>query len=113
MNDSKLIGINLRNFRISQGYRQEDLAEYLGVTRSMISYYESGERDIPVISMNKLADLFGIELEALLEGNEEAIKTNLAFAFRSENHTPGDIESIASFKRFVMNYLKMETIRNA
>ena len=113
MKNSQIIGKNLYDFRISQGYRQEDLAEYLGVTRSMISYYENGERDIPVISLNKLADLFGVELEALLEENEEAVKTNLAFAFRSENHTAGDIESIASFKRLVMNYLKMETIRNA
>lgn len=113
MKDSQIIGNNLRNFRISQGYRQEDLAEYLGVTRSMISYYENGERDIPVISLNKLADLFGVELEALLEENEEIAKTNLAFAFRNENLTSKDIESIAYFKRFVMNYLKMESIRNA
>jgi len=112
MESREIIGNNVKIFRAAQGFRQEDLAEYLGVTRSMISYYESGERDIPVASLNKLADLFGVELEALLEENEEIARTNLAFAFRNENFTSKDLESIASFKKFVLDYLKMERLRN-
>jgi hypothetical protein len=34
---------------------------------------------------------------------------NLAFAFRSEN-IEADLEQIASFKKVVMNYLKMERL---
>jgi transcriptional regulator with XRE-family HTH domain len=113
MESKELIGNNIKKLRAVQGFKQEDLAEYLGVTRSMVSYYESGERDIPIASLNKLADLFGVELEALLEANEQIAETNLAFAFRNENFTGRDIESIASFKKFVLNYLKMERLRNA
>lgn len=100
-------------FRSQMGLRQEDAAQYLGVTRTMISYYESGEREIPVTSLNKLADLFGVELEVLLEENEVVTNTNLAFAFRGENFETEDIESIACFKRIAMNYLRMESIRDA
>lgn len=107
------IGNNIRNFRISQGYRQDDLAEYLAVTRTMVSYYETGEREVPVASLNKLADLFGIDLEELLEDNSMVANANLAFAFRTETKVGTDTESIASFKRVVMNYLKMETLRDA
>jgi transcriptional regulator with XRE-family HTH domain len=113
MESKEIIGNNIKTFRAAQGFRQEDLAEYLDVTRSMISYYESGERDIPIASLNKLADLFGVELKTLLEENEEIARTNLAFAFRNENFTSKDLESIASFKKFVLDYLKMERLRNA
>lgn len=110
---TNIIGNNIRNFRISQGFKQDDLAEYLTVTRTMVSYYETGERDVPVTSLNKLADLFGIDLEELLEENSTVANANLAFAFRNETNAGTDTESIASFKRIVMNYLKMETLRDA
>jgi transcriptional regulator with XRE-family HTH domain len=107
-----VLGENLRRFREAQGFTQEDVAEYLGIARPQISYFENGERDIPIVKLNKLADLFGVELEDLIEENSEVTKTNLIFAYRSENTKKEDIESIALFKRFVMNYLKMEKLKN-
>lgn len=106
------IGINIVNLRNSQGLTQEHLASYLGVSREQISHYERGERRISVTKLNKLADLFGIELSELFEENIELQNLNLAFAFRSEN-TESDLEHIASFKKVVLNYLKMERLENA
>jgi len=107
------IGVNVNKYRIAQGYTQDHLANLLGVSREQISNYENGIRNIPVTSLNKLADLFGIELEELLEENSTIATTNLAFAFRSQSITDTDIKSIAEFKRIVFNYLKMKNILHA
>ncbi|PWD98774.1 helix-turn-helix domain-containing protein [Marinilabilia rubra] len=108
----EIIGKNIANLRNIQGLTQDNLAAYLGVSRVQISHYERGERDISVTELNKLADLFGVELSDLLEENLEMQKLNLAFAFRSKN-TESDLEYIASFKKVVRNYLKMERLENA
>lgn len=107
------IGNNIHKFRVAQGLTQENLADYLDVSRELISLYENGNRSIPVTSLDKLADLFGVDLEELLEENATLTKTNLAFAFRSKSITDTDIQSIAEFKKIVSSYLKMNTILNA
>ena len=105
----KLIGNNIAKIRRAQGLTQDNLASYLGLSRVQISHYERGERDISVTDLNKLSDLFGVELSELLEEDLKIQNLNLAFAFRSEN-SKSDLEQIASFKKVVMNYLKMERI---
>lgn len=105
----KTIGDNIAKIRKVQGLTQDNLASYLGVSRVQISHYERGAREISVTELNKLADLFGIELSDLLEEDLEVQNLHLAFAFRSEN-SESDLEQIASFKKVVMNYLKMERI---
>ena len=68
-------------------------------------------RDISISKLNKLADLFGIELGDLLEEDREIQDVNLALAFRSED-TEVDLENVASFRRIVLNYLKIERLRD-
>ena len=105
-------GIRLKKLRKKNNLSQEKLASILKITAGAVGNYERGERDISVTELNKLADLFGVELSDLLEENLEMQKLNLAFAFRSKN-TESDLEYIASFKKVVRNYLKMERLENA
>ncbi len=105
----KIIGNNIAKLRKLQGFTQDNLAAYLGVSRVQVSHYERGERDISVTELNKLADLFGIELSDLMEEDIQLQNLNLAFAFRRET-SELDLQHIAAFKKVVKNYLKMERI---
>lgn len=105
----EIIGKNIAQIRKAQGLTQDNLASYLGLSRVQISHYERGERDISVTELNKLSDLFGVELSELFEEDLKIQDLNIAFAFRNENSAT-DLEQIASFKKVVMNYLKMERI---
>jgi transcriptional regulator with XRE-family HTH domain len=109
----KTIGRNIKIFREAQSLKQEQLAEFLGIKRPMISYYENGEREIPIIQLDKLANLFGVDISVLMEENPENIKSDLAFAFRAEGISPADLKEIAGFKKVVKNFLKMKRIGNA
>ena len=92
------------------GYTQDQIAKYLGVDRSTISHYETGDRDASLVHLSKLADLFGIELEDLSEPDGVNKAANLAFAFRRDGFDEQDMESIASFQKIVKNYVKMTEI---
>lgn len=112
MEIGEIIGSNIASYRKKMGYTQDHIANFLGTDRSTVSKYESNEREISIVSLEKLANLFGIELEDLLEENSVHQSAGLAFAFRSDGIDQEDMVSIATFQKVVKNYLRMKDMAN-
>ncbi len=110
METYKIIGKNIKLFRNKSLFTQENVANYLGIKRELLSYYETGERKASLDLINKLSDLFGVELKDLLEENFEETKINVALAFRANGVDEKDLGTIANFRKIVKNYLKMVRI---
>ena len=110
MEDRLIIAKNIKLLRQASNYTQEDIASFLGIGRSAYSNYESGDRELPLSCMEKLADLYGCDAYMLYEQNESVIEDMLATAFRVDNLSPADMEQIAAFKRLVKNSLMMDTM---
>lgn len=106
------LGANIKALRKKQNFTQEELGNYLGVLREQISYYENGSREVPLEHLEKLANLFGVELIELLENEENQFQANLAFAFRADEYTNTDLESLARVKKIIKNYLNMMKAEN-
>ena len=104
------IGENLKMWREKLGYSQEKIAEYLGISRENISYFENGDREIPIKHLEKLANLFGIEPIVLMEENPSVSHAEMALAFRNGDDLSAEaLNNIAQFKKIVRNYLLMES----
>ena len=110
MEDRLIIAKNIKLLRQASNYTQENVASFLGIGRSAYSNYESGDRELPLSCMEKLADLYGCDAYMLYEENESVIEDVLATAFRVDNLSPADMEQIAAFKRVVKNSLMMDTM---
>lgn len=110
MEERLIIAKNIKLLRQASNYTQEDIASFLGIGRSAYSNYESGDRELPLSCMEKLADLYGCDAYMLYEENESVIEDMLATAFRVDNLSPADMEQIAAFKRVVKNSLMMDTM---
>lgn len=110
MSRYKTIGKNLAILREKRSLTQDDVAKYLGISRPMISYYETAEREIPLLHLEKLADLFSVEVADLMEEARDANQATVAFAFRTSGLQSEDLKSIAEFQKVVKNYLKMQRI---
>lgn len=110
MDERLLIAHNVKRMREASGYTQERVADFLGVGRSAYANYETGEREIPLTLMEKLADLYGCELFDLYTEDEAALAGMLVTAFRVESLSPEDMRQIAAFKRIVKNSLKMDVL---
>ena len=106
MLDGKALGARLKELRVKSSITQSQLAEYLGVDQSYISKFESGERQLSVLSLEKLAHLFGLPVESLLEG--EFHLEQIPFALRAKQLESEDLESIAVINRIALNLRDMQ-----
>lgn len=103
-----IVGQNIRLFREKLNLTQEALAKYLDTSREQISYYETGARAVSSKHLTLLSNLFCLNEYDFFEENTGARSLNIAFAFRAEELSSTDLESIARFKTIVRNYLNMQ-----
>jgi HTH-type transcriptional regulator/antitoxin HipB len=67
MSDTKQkVGRNIREARKAQGLTQEDLGKILGVSRVVISDYETGKQNLTLDTVDKVAHALGINSTMLL-----------------------------------------------
>ncbi len=59
-NVKRLVGENIKTFRIAAGMSQEELAEKFGVSRAALSQYELGAGEVNAGDLPRLASLLGI-----------------------------------------------------
>ena len=56
----------IKQLREAQGLSQSELAAKLGVNRSAVSRWESGEKNPELTNLVRMADLFDVTLDYLL-----------------------------------------------
>ncbi len=61
-----MLGDKLKTLRIQHGLTQVEVAERIGVSKSIISYYETSERQPSYEALIKLASLYKVTTDYLL-----------------------------------------------
>lgn len=61
----------LRELRLQRGYRQEEVARLLGVSRSAYTYYENAITLPSVFKLRLLAKMYDLPMEDFFVGVEE------------------------------------------
>ena len=56
--DRRAMGERLRQAREYLGFSQEEVAKYLGISRSALSNIETGQRKVDALELKKLASLY-------------------------------------------------------
>lgn len=62
----KVVGRNLRAYRMEKGLSQEDFAEVVGVHRTYMGGLERGERNLTLQSLERIAEVLGLDVIDLL-----------------------------------------------
>ncbi|MDE7002931.1 MAG: helix-turn-helix domain-containing protein [Oscillospiraceae bacterium] len=68
----------IRIARRGRGWTQEQLAEAIGVKRSVISKYENGAISPSIDTIQRIAEALGADISYLLSGESSVAKTHLA-----------------------------------
>ncbi len=106
-----ITGLLIKGLREKHGYTQDKLAAFLGLkNREMISFYENGEREIPLEVLERLSDLFGVELDVFFSNSIDEALAEVVFAFRKDDLNNEDMENMAAFGKIVKNYLKINNL---
>lgn len=104
------IGQNIKHFREQNDLSQNDISDYLGIDRSLISKYEQGNREVPLPVLEKLASLYGVDISVFLESEPEHAALHQALAFRKDKMQSGDLHQLANFRKIVMNYIDIRKL---
>jgi len=67
--NKKQIANNIKNLREKYQKSQEEVAQYLGISRSSLSQIENGNRDLSSVELAKLSELFSISADIILQEN--------------------------------------------
>lgn len=76
----------VKNLRTERGFSQEQVAKAIGVSRSTFTAIEAGKQSLDVEEATKLANFFGIGVDALLSGV---------------------VPNIEKYKHMILSYLRM------
>ena len=77
------VGARIRKYRLDRGLTQEELADQLGIVKSMVSYYENDKVDLKRSVLEDIARVLNVTVACLIEENEDALEeAELLAAFR-------------------------------
>lgn len=63
----RVVGRNLRAYRLERGYSQETFADHLGVHRTYFGAVERGERNLTLKTLEKIAAFLDVDPLKLLQ----------------------------------------------
>ncbi len=104
------IGANIKTLREKMNFNQTSIANFLNVDQSLISKVEKGERNLSLDMLEKLACLFGVTINEI--ENEDIEMTKLSFAFRTNDLTVDDMETISAINRIALNLELMDNLED-
>ncbi len=103
----------LKRAREFAGYSQEDVGATLGVSRAMVSYWESGTREPNDRQRSALARLYGVQLAGLAEGKaiQEAEGDIAGILLRADDGiASAAVPGIREFGQFLDRYAELDRI---
>ncbi len=56
----------LYDLRTDNDYRQEDVADYLNITKQAYGMYENGKRNLPIEYLIKLSEFYNVSTDYIL-----------------------------------------------
>ena len=83
MDLKKYIGMQIKMFRKSAGFTQDELAKRLNTTKQTISRYEKGDRKANQDMLFELCDIFGVSIDDFFPSQNESTKTSTTSKIQS------------------------------
>ena len=105
----RIIGVLLRKARTEAGQSKKDVAKVAGVGTTMLTYYESGDRPIPLSKLQEMAEYLKLPVTYFLDEGVGRIgeREQLHNQFERFSDLPVDV------REFVSHYINLPYIRVA
>jgi len=109
MNDKQdyltALGKRIRELREICGFSQEQVAQYLGISRPAATTIENGTRNVTAQELAKLAKLFGCSTDSLVEADKPQPSKNsektALIARAAGNLDEKDLDEVLKFAEFL------------
>jgi transcriptional regulator with XRE-family HTH domain len=94
----RLVGRNIRIFRLQKGLSQTELADALGLTFQQVQKYEKGTNRVGSGRLLKIASVLGLEVTALFKGSDDVAQLNQQSVF-DDLAAPQPVRLIQAFSK--------------
>jgi len=108
MKNLSAVGKKINLLRKESSLNQDLLSKYLNVDQSYISKVESGERELSLEKLEKLADLFCVEIKYFHEEDFENPRNSISF--RTKNLNSEVLESVAKINKIMKNLKYIDSL---
>lgn len=110
----KRFGKMIAKMRLELGYRQEDVAKKLNISKSAYGNYERGERKIPFSQLIAISNFFNINLNEFIKDEKESqwvnqISIMLQEEFDGVVFTPEEMTHLMEFTKYLLSKRNGET----
>lgn len=103
------VGEKIKKYRKRLNISGKELAQKLGVTPALISYYEQGKRQVPLKTLMQISEIIKVPLEYLVTDKEYIAYS----AYRGKGRiTKEEKEEVALFQEIVDNLIYVADINN-
>ncbi len=103
--NKKLLPAKLKELRTVHGYTQDYVASVLGIARQTYSHYETGKRKPSPDSLFKLAGLYNISVDDLMQFTLD-IDRNISYDAPAPSQSSRDLEGFINFFNQINNQKK-------
>jgi predicted transcriptional regulator len=107
-----LVTKNIIALRETTGLKPSNIAAFLGITREVVLHYENGHQDIPINHLEKLVDLFRVDLYDLMQTDLTQNIPAPKLSLRPGKFSSDDLNNISRFNKIIKNYVKMNKLNN-
>jgi len=105
-NIGKIVAKNIKSLRERRGLTQEQLGDYLDISKEQVSYIENLKRPIDVIKLKKVADLFGVQVDDLMS-EKMTRDLEIAYSFRTDFLDGSTLKAVAFLNEFSNDLLRL------
>ncbi|MDM5246751.1 MULTISPECIES: helix-turn-helix transcriptional regulator [unclassified Lysinibacillus] len=102
----------LKGLREQHNYTQDDVADFLNISRQSVSKWELGKGYPDIDNFIKLSDLYEVSLDQLIIGEEKYHKTAVYHSSESNHKTTGDffVALLVAYFPCIMHALSFKVI---
>lgn len=115
MTNNEAIGKKLKQLRVGRGLTQQQISEYLGLSRATISNQEIGRKAISVEKLKMLAKFYNVDLNFFYGETEEISKNDVICLLERakelfKNEYISDKEKDKLYQQIMKIYLETKAI---
>lgn len=99
----------LKTLRTERQLSQLELATRLGISKSAVSMYEQGRREPDFDILNKIADIFQVDVDYLLGRTVSSLESEpvtIAAHLDTSDLTQAELDDVAEYIRFIRSKRK-------
>lgn len=115
MDLKKYIGNQIKTFRKSAGFTQDELAKRLNTTKQTISRYEKGDRKANQDMLFELCDIFGVSIDDFFPSQNETLQSSTTSPIQTiydQLHQPRQAKVLTYAERQLKEQNEEETKEN-